>query len=159
MSQRGRPPQGPKLVESLEGSAEAKRRLQLMLETVTGSRTVAEVCQELGVCESRFHEMRKEILQAAASAAEPRPIGRPATPPPVEVELENLRLHRENQELKMQLEGAHIREELALVMPGVLKPRRGAKKGGLSSPDSKSARPGASPGTPPSSGASGSRTT
>jgi hypothetical protein len=159
MSQRGRPPQGPRLVEGLEGSAEAKRRLELMLETVTGSRTVAEACEELGVCESRFHEMRRGILQAAASAGEPRPIGRPATPPPAEVEVENLRLHRQIQEMKMQLEAAQIREELALVMPHVLKPRPGAKKGGLGSPDWKSARPGASPGTPPSSGTTGGAST
>jgi transposase-like protein len=159
MSERGRPPQGPKLVEGLEGSEEAKRRLQLMLETIGGTKTVAEVCQELGVCESRFHELRREILQAAASASEPRPIGRPATPPPVEVEVENLRLHRQIQEMKMQLEAAQIREELALVMPHVLKPKPGDKKRGLpSSPARKPGRDG-SPGTTPSSGTTGGQST
>jgi transposase-like protein len=155
MSQRGRPPQGPKLVEGLEGSDDAKRRLQLILETLTGSKTVVEVCQLLGVSESRFHEMRKEILQGAASAAEPRPIGRPPAPEPTPSEVENLRLHRENLELKMQLEAAQIREELALVMPHVLKSRPRDKKRGLPSSPPRKPSPGASPDTTPSSGTTG----
>ena len=46
---RGRPPEGPGLVEKQEGSEPAKERLRVILETITGSKTVREACGELGM--------------------------------------------------------------------------------------------------------------
>jgi hypothetical protein len=124
MSQRGRPPQGPKLVESLDGSGEAKRRLQLMLETVSGNKTVAEACQELGISESRFHEVRNELLQQAVALLEPKPKGRRPAPAPSAEAQQLAHLRAEVQDLKIDLRASQIREEIALVMPHLLKSRQ-----------------------------------
>jgi hypothetical protein len=50
---RGRYPSGPEYVEGLQGSAEAKRRAKIILETVTGQLRVQEACQALEVSEQR----------------------------------------------------------------------------------------------------------
>lgn len=156
---RGRPPQGPKLAEQLVGSEAAKQRLAVILETLAGQRTVDEACGVLGVSETRFHELRNEWLQGAVGLLEPRPQGRPLAPPPTPAEEELAQLRRQLVEQKIQLEAANIREELALVMPHVLQPRKGAKKGGLACPAWPPRSPGAAPGTPPSSNASGGSST
>jgi hypothetical protein len=39
------------------------------------------------------------------------------------MERENLRLHRENEQLKLEVQVAQIREEIVMVMPHILKPR------------------------------------
>lgn len=156
---RGRPVCGPQLVESLQGSPAAKQRIQLILETLSGARTVAAACAELGLSESRFHELRAEILQHAVAAAEPRPLGRPPTPPPAVSAEELERLKRQNLEMRIQVEAAQIREELALVMPQVLKPRRLEKKRDPRFPASRPPPRGASAATPPSSATSGASNT
>lgn len=125
---RGRPPQGAQLVESLDGSAAAKRRVKLLLATLAGERTVLDVCRELDVGETRFHELRQEILRAALAAAEPKPCGRPPLPGPTPLEEELARLREQNQRLRFEAEAAQIREELALVMPHVLCPKPKSKK-------------------------------
>ena len=55
MTRRGRKPTGTKLVEHLEGSERAKTRLKAILETLSGQRSIPEVCEELGIQESMFH--------------------------------------------------------------------------------------------------------
>jgi hypothetical protein len=45
----GRPPEGPKLVDRLEGPDESKKRLRAILETIAGKRTIDDVCEELGI--------------------------------------------------------------------------------------------------------------
>jgi hypothetical protein len=114
-------------VESLEGSEASRRRLRLVLETIAGERTVESACVDLGISAARFAELRKEALAGALSALEPKPLGRPAAPPP-DAEVE--RLKAENFELKRDLEAARIREELAIVMPHVLRPPKAGEKGG-----------------------------
>ena len=42
----GRPCKGPNLVDGLDGSAEARTRLRIVLETIAGQRTVAEACAD-----------------------------------------------------------------------------------------------------------------
>ena len=77
--------------------------------------------------EAAFHELRSKALAAALAGLEPRPRGRPrkeeATEPPRIRELE-----QENQDLKIDLRAAQIREEIALMMPHLLKGDRGKKK-------------------------------
>jgi hypothetical protein len=123
-------------VESLEGEESAKRRLKAVLETIAGELTVEEACARLGVSASRFAELREEALSGALRALEPRPAGRPPTPPP---DPEVTRLSRENAELRHDLEAARIRAEMALVMPGLLRPlAEGEKKGSAPGPKGRS---------------------
>jgi HAMP domain-containing protein len=123
MMSRGRPPKGPELVEGIEGSELAKLRLKVILQTVAGEITVADACTQLNVSEARFHELRSDVLRTAAQALEPKPAGRPAKEVPKEAD-EVARLKKEIQELKIDLRAAQIREELSLLMPHVLKPRK-----------------------------------
>jgi hypothetical protein len=91
--------------------------------------TVPQACQVLGICESRFHALRNEWLQEAVGLLEPRPLGRPAQVVSPEEE-EVARLQSENRDLKQQLRVTAVREELARVMPYVLRPAGdGLKKG------------------------------
>jgi hypothetical protein len=115
-------PSGPEYVEHLAGSASAKARLRVVLETLAGKCRVVEACARLGRSEPRFHQLRAELLQAALERLEPRPSGRPpaARPPAAEVELQT-----RVAELEVELQAAQVREELALILPGV-----GAAEGG-----------------------------
>jgi hypothetical protein len=116
MTRRGRKPTGPHLVERLEGSSHAKTRLKVILETLSGKRTIPDACQELGIQESMFHRMRSEVLQTALGRLEPRPLGRP----PQSVSSEDQRvakLEGENLRLEIELKAAEIRRELAENLP------------------------------------------
>jgi hypothetical protein len=127
MTRRGRKPLGAQLVDRLEGSAHAKIRLKVVLETLAGRQTIPEACETLGIQESMLHRVRSEVLQMALERLEPRPLGRPplATSPEdqrvAELEDENLRLQAE-------LRGAEIRRELAEQLPRVSKPAGGPGK-------------------------------
>jgi len=118
---RGRRPKGPKLVDGLEGSAEAKRRLEVILESLNGKWTVAEARAQLGLGEARFHELRTEILQLALNRAEPRLPGRPRHEPSPE-QTQVAALEAEIRDLRIDLKAAQVREEIALVMPHLLQP-------------------------------------
>jgi hypothetical protein len=118
---------GVEHVESVEASAEAKRRLRIVLTTITGERTVEEAAAELAVSTARVHELRKVALSGAAQALEPRAPGRPASPRP-DPELEALR--EEVKELRVDLQAARVREEIAIVMPHLLRPPTAGEKGG-----------------------------
>jgi hypothetical protein len=109
------------LVDDLQGSGHAKKRLQLMLETISGTRTVSSACEELGINEAAFHKLRTRTLQEALEGLEPRPLGRPrheASPEEIEIE----QLTEEIRDLKLRLQASRLREEVATVMPHVLKP-------------------------------------
>ena len=125
----GRHPSGPNLVEGLDGPEEAKRRLKVILETVAGTRTISEACAELGISEAAFHELRKQALKAAVEGLVPRPAGRPRK----DGDPEQRRIHDLEEQvflLKKDLQASHIREEIAIAMPHLLKPRQGVKATG-----------------------------
>jgi hypothetical protein len=111
MNRRGRKPSGPEYVQHLEGSAEAKRRLQVILETMTGKKRVLEACQELAISESRFLQLRQELLQAALERLERRLAGRPRRTPAAE---DDNALRAELADMEQALATAQLREELAL---------------------------------------------
>jgi len=162
MSKRGRPPLKLQHVDRMPGSKEARRRLKILLATLTGEKTVVEACSELGIGESRFHDLRNEFLNKGVEALEPRPLGRPPAPEPTELEKENLRLHRELSQLKLELQGALIREEIAVVMPHLLKPSGAQKNKDRKKKRSRTSTkrgPGESSGTKPSCEPSGGLTT
>ena len=117
---KGRPIKGPVLVEGLEGSERAKRRLRLILETLNGAHTIAEACTELGIGEAAFHRLRARTLQDALVSLEPRMLGRPRQVPSEE-QGHVVALQAELQQTKMELQAARTREEIALAMPHLLK--------------------------------------
>ena len=134
---RGRPAKGAKLVEDLDGSRDAKNRLKVILEAISGEKGVAEACAELGIGKSAFHELRTKTLQATLENLEPKPAGRPrkeVSEDQAEVE----RLKRENKELLTELEIAHVREEIMLAMPEVFEPaKKAAEKKTMSGSEKK----------------------
>jgi hypothetical protein len=110
---------GPELVQNLDGSEQAKECLTIILETIAGTRTIEDARNDLGVCESRFHQVRMLALGAALNRLEPRPPGRP---PKIEspeqeriAELEEALLEKE-----AELKSAEVRLEIAQVMPQLL---------------------------------------
>jgi hypothetical protein len=123
-------------VEKVSGSAETKKRLKVILETLSGERSVEDACATLGVKEAQFHRLREEALAGAAAALEPRPSGRPRHEQDASA-AEVAALKAEVLELKVNLRAAEIREELALTMPHVLVSKVAAlakKKGGGGEP-------------------------
>jgi hypothetical protein len=126
MNRRGRPMDPAGQVERLVGDEEAKRRLALVLSTLTGGRTIEDVCTELGIGESRFFELKVEALTGALAALTPAPAGRPAEPdgtvPTREQELLT-KIH----DLEEELACALVRTEIALATPRLLKKPAGKK--------------------------------
>jgi transposase-like protein len=59
-------------VDRLEGPEELKRRLRVLLETIVGTKSVVKACEELGVSESRLHDLRREALVGALGEHQPR---------------------------------------------------------------------------------------
>jgi hypothetical protein len=117
----GRPPKRlGEHVERLEGSADIKRRLEVILETLAGERSVLEACELLDVGEARFHELRRQVLASALEGLAPGVVGRPrredgVSPSRVE------ELEREVRELRIELQAARVRTEIALTMPHLLR--------------------------------------
>lgn len=120
---RGRKPQGPKSVENLSASEKAKKRLRVILETFTGTKTVKEASEELGITETAFFKLRTQWLDEAVQILEPKARGRPARKKSAE-ELKIEALEQELDDLKVRLYAARVREELALTMPHVLRPQQ-----------------------------------
>jgi len=113
-----------RLVESLEGEASVKTQLESILDVLAGKKTVADACAELGVSEATFHRLKERALGGALEALVPKAAGRPkAEKEPEDVE----ELKRTLRETRIELEASRIREEIALVMPHLLK-RQDVKK-------------------------------
>jgi transposase-like protein len=117
---RGRPPSGPQLVDETEGSDQARRRLKVMLETITGQKRIVEACAELGIGEAQFHKLRQKMLQGAIASLEPAAPGRPAAA--VQKDGQELAgMEEEIRQLRIELRASQIREEIALLMPHLIK--------------------------------------
>lgn len=124
---RGRLPVGPEYVDQLQGSSTAKERVKAVLKTMTGDYRLQDACRELNVCEQRFHQLRQEAIAAALTALEPGLPGRPAhNPAPAEEEIRLLKA--ELASLKVELQAAKAREEIALIMPRVLREQNTPEK-------------------------------
>jgi len=117
---QGRPPVGLGHVDRLLGPESSKKRLRVILASLTGVMTVEEACRELGLGEARFHVLRREALEGALSALEPRRTGRPPAPEPTAEERQLAELEQQIEHLKLDLYAARVREKLALTMPHVL---------------------------------------
>jgi hypothetical protein len=114
-----RPPEGPGIAAKLEGPDESKHRLKVILETISGTKSIDAAAAEIGVGPARFHELRKEVLQAALASLEPKPAGRPRSethePDPRIAELE-----AQIRDLTIEIKASHVREQIALTMPHLL---------------------------------------
>jgi transposase-like protein len=104
----------------LHGPETSKQRLRVILASLAGAMTVEQACRELGVSEARFHVLRREALEGALAALEPRRTGRPPAPEPTEAERQLAEQGEEIEQLKLGLYAARIREKLALTLPHVL---------------------------------------
>jgi Helix-turn-helix domain len=137
-SMRGRYPWGPEYVEQLTGSAQAKQRAKIILETVTGKLRVQEACQILGISEQRFGQLRQEMLQAGVASLEAQSAGRPRSPSEAP---EVSALREQLLGLQDELRAAQVREEIALTLPDVVhEPAQPEKKSARRS--KRKARPG-----------------
>jgi hypothetical protein len=126
---RGRRPVGPEYAEQLAGSATAKLRAKVILETIAGTCRLNEACQRLGISEQRFHQLRQEMMTAAVQALEPGHAGRPAhLPTPAEEQA--AALAQQLQDKEVELRAAQARAEIALVMPELQHPCPSGKGGG-----------------------------
>jgi transposase len=127
MNMRGRKPSGPEYVERLEGSAKAKERAQVVLETLAGRLLIQEACSRLGVGEAFFNRLRRRFLTGGVPALEDRPAGRRQRV--VSAEAQQLRkLEDELQQTRLELQAAQLREEIALTMPYLLQKPKGSRK-------------------------------
>jgi len=119
MAKRGRPIKGIEHVEDLNASDDAKLKLKTVMATLTGEKSIEEACEELGVEKSAFFKMRDRALVGALHGLEPKQVGRPRKEKTTDQErIEDL--EEELQEMRIDLEAAYLREELAVAMPHVL---------------------------------------
>jgi hypothetical protein len=128
-----RPTTGPSLIDGLEGSANAKRRARLVLETLAGLVSVDEAARQLEITPQRFHVLRDELLSRMVAEAEPKPAGRPPSVPSEDERLaaaraegaaeERRRIHGD---MAFAARAAELKEELRAL--GIARPRR-AKRG------------------------------
>lgn len=112
----GRTPMGPRLVEHLEGSPQARERLAVIMETLAGTLPIREACERLGIGEAMFHRVRMRVLQGAMADLEPRPRGRrPRNLSDAERICQEL--EAENKRLEAALHLANVRGEVAAILP------------------------------------------
>src|SRR5262245_55964039 len=115
----GRKPLGPQLAQHLDGSIEAKERLEVILETLAGRMKVADACARLGIGEAMFHRLRTEVLQAGLARLEPRPLSRPprlAVPEALRV----AELEHDLKDLELELKTTRVQLEIAQTLPHLL---------------------------------------
>ena len=113
---RGRRPAGAEYVEKLAGPAQAKKRLRVVLATLQGSCRVQDACRQLGLGPARFHELRRQILEAGLAALGPRPAGRPArVSTPAQQHVAALQAALAAKEVEVR--AAQARAEIAVVLP------------------------------------------
>src|SRR5574341_1846161 len=118
----GRNPKGPGLVDGIDGAPEAKRKLKVILETIAGSKPIAEACEELGIAEAMFHKLRTGWFEESVKLLEPKPLGRPPKEKTVDVD-QLARLEEENARLQREIRASERKAGIALSVPHRL--RRG----------------------------------
>jgi hypothetical protein len=114
----GRKPVGPALAERVSASEQARTRLKVLLETITGDKSMDAACQALSIQKTRLFKLRTRVLEAAAAALEPQPTGRP--PQAVDPQAARItELEAQIKQLELKLEAARLRVELAQALPGL----------------------------------------
>ena len=123
----GRKPLGPALVAHLDGSAIAKERLELILETLAAQVTVVGACQILDISEAMFYKLRNRVLQVCLEDLEPKPRGRPPQLPSADAE-RSTELAADIVALERELAAQTLRLKLADQLPQLAKQSGGVKK-------------------------------
>jgi hypothetical protein len=120
---------------------EQTERLAVMLEVLSGSRSVAEGARALGMSRNHFQTLLHRGLAALMEEITPKPGGRPAKPPELKaLEAKLERLERENAELSQRV---GTTDRLLEVASGLLHGRirttgrQGGAKKSKASPDEK----------------------
>ena len=116
---QGRPTKGSDIVTKFNASLDAAERVRLVLETLAGKTSVKDAAAELAVSESRFHQIRDELLQGMLAAAEPRPAGRPKKAPEEPPEVTDLK--KKLADTKLELHQVRIRELIAAAFPELVR--------------------------------------
>jgi hypothetical protein len=112
---RGRWPDGLEYIDNLDAAMETKKRLQWIIQVLAGDARVVEACTALDVSETRYYQLRATALQAALTAIEPRPAGRPSRVSLARAEQIRV-LQQRVRELEQGLHEAEVREEITLVL-------------------------------------------
>jgi len=94
---------------------------------MSGTRSVADVCAELGIGRAYFQELRAKALEGALAALAPQDPGRRPRTEAVPVE-ELAALREQKAQLEEELATMMVRVELAMAMPRILR-REVRKKG------------------------------
>jgi hypothetical protein len=106
------------LADRVTASEQARARMKVLLETITGDKTMDQACDALSIHKTQLFRLRTRMLEAAAASLEPQPIGRPpeAVPPQTariaELEAELNKLH-------VELQASRLRVELAQALPAL----------------------------------------
>jgi len=111
----GRPPERTNLVEKTAGSPVAKTRLRVILETLSGERTMQSACDELEISPAMFYKLRARFLQEEVEGLERRTPGvKPRHQSEAGAEIKEM--NKRIDELESELHLSRIREEIALVV-------------------------------------------
>ncbi len=125
MARRGRPQLKTKLIDSYEGSEQAKKRMRAILATLSGEWTTAQAAKYLECNEAMFYAYRSRTLKEALQGLEPRQSGRQPKPhDPKDDEI--ARLKAELERARHVTQALNTRLELAVtgVVPLRSKKRR-----------------------------------
>jgi len=114
------------LVAGLEGSAQSKKKLEVILETLAGL-PIAQACEILDLTEASIHRLREEALQGALQSLEPKPLGRPKKDRSVAPEAVE-ELQEKLEALSSELGIARVKEELQVVLGGRRREVKGTEK-------------------------------
>jgi transposase-like protein len=79
-----------------------EQRIRLIVEGLSGKRTVAELCREMGVSRERYYEMAREAMEHLSHALAPKKRGRKLKAPDPEKESLRQRI------AALQKEKAHL---------------------------------------------------
>lgn len=125
----GRPPlDAETLSQRITASDLASERTRVILHTIAGELDIASAAAQLGISDERFRQLREQAVQGMAESLEPQHTGRKGAPPPSEKDDLITELETENQDMRIELEAARIRSEIALTMPHLLEDKPGVKK-------------------------------
>lgn len=113
---RGRYPAGSEYVAKVEGSKLAKERATVLLEMMTGTLRLQEACAQLGIRETRLHQLRHVAIQGLVRSLEPGLAGRPRASLSAEAE-RIAELEAAFAEQALALQQALVRTEVALILP------------------------------------------
>lgn len=108
----GRHSQVDPLLRQASRSEVARERVKVVLLTLSGQWSVSDALERLGISRTRFGVLRRQMLQGALLALEPRPRGRPAKPETPQAS-EVLALRAQNADLRRELRRVRTQLELA----------------------------------------------